>query len=332
MKNSITSFSQKNKILIPNIKEKIGEKLKELELTPEIPIEKFLKTYKTNKHRYFSPCKTKKGGVVGFYARLHNNLDAKQKFINEIKFLEILKKEKIKIKKFVPKILDARIETDFEWFIREHPKPLPLGHSRKAFSPISLNIIKKTTKIVFDITKIPPEKFSEIKLKKFDIKNYLAKESFKGLANRGIIPEEVSWQAIKMVEKTLPLLEKENSCFVHGDLNLGNILANQKEIWIIDWELIHLNNFAYDIGYLWAHLWEEKQSLRKKMMESYIANLSSSQFLKFKKLLPIVASYIALGGIEFKKRETKINRELRRNFYIKLLKSATKNFNALIKV
>ena len=94
----------------------------------------------------------------------------------------------------------------------------------------------------------------------------------------------------------MPLLEKENHYISQGDLNLDNIIIDEKNNpWLIDWELIHLNNFAYDIGYLWAHLWEAKKEFRQKLISKYIKHLNKNELLKFKKLLQVVASYLSLG-------------------------------------
>ena len=332
MKNYTTNSYQKNKILIPEIEKKIERKIKELKLNPEISIKKFLLYHKTGKHRYLSPCYNKEGKKIAFYVRLHNNLDASQKFIREIKFLKKVKKRNLEIKKIIPKLIDYGIEKDFEWFKREYSDLTPLGHSRKAFSPLSLSVLKKIVKSVLEISKINPRKFPEIKLKKFNVKNYFASKVYEDLVKKKVISKEISKKMSEKIKKTLPLLEKENHYFCHGDLNLGNILSDQKEIQIIDWELINLNNFAYDIGYLWAHLWEVKKSLRNKFMEIYLKNLDSPSLAKFKKLLPIIASYLSLGGIGFKKeKEKKESFKRRKRFYAELLRNSLEDFNKLIK-
>jgi hypothetical protein len=316
-------------ILIPKIEKKIEIKLKELQLNPEITPREFLKIHKTGKHRYFSPCLEKDGKIVAFYARLHDNLDAKEKFIREINFLKRLKGINSKIKKIVPAILNYGVEKDFEWLKREYPKASPLGRSRELIQRPSPELIKEITGSILEISKISPRNFPG--LKNFDCQNYLSKGEYEGLQKRGIISEELRKKIFKMIKGNLPLLEKENRYFCHGDMNLGNILSDKKDIWFIDWELIHLNNFAYDIGYFWAYLWEAKISFRQKLIKSFIRNLDSQKFLKFKKLLPIVVSYLSLGGIEYRKGREKIKiLEKRRNFYLRLLENCAKKFEILV--
>jgi len=318
-------------ILIREIDEKIEKKLKELSLKPEISPQEFSKIHKFGKHRYFSSCLTEKNERVSFYSRLHNNLDAKEKFIREISFLKEIQKSKFEIKKSIPKILDYGIEKDFEYLLREYITAPPLGKSRNITHPLSKKNLDKLIKIIFEISKIKPKKLN-FKLKKFNSKNYLVPQIYEGLVKKNIISKELYQKMTKLIKNNFSLLEKESHCFCHGDLNLGNILSDQKKFWIIDWELIHLNNFAYDIGYLVAHLWEAKRSFRQKLMEFYLKKLPTKNLLKFKKLLPVVVSYLSLGGIELRKEDEK--KEIfqkRRKFYVELLRNCL-NFNKLIKV
>ncbi len=318
------------KILIVGIEKKIERKLKELNLKPKVSPKEFLEIHGGGKHRYFSPCK-KGEEMVAFYARLHDNLDAKEKFIREIEFLEWVKKSQIKIKNLMPEILNSGLEKDFEWLVREYPRAPPLGTSRSIIQQPSLKIIAELTKAIFEISKLKPRNLPGIPLKKFNYRNYLAPGAYVNLLKRKIITADLFQKSSKKIQKLIPLLKKENHYFSHGDLNLGNILSDGKEIWIIDWELIHFNNFAYDIGYLWAHLWQAKREFRKKLIKSYLKNLNSTQLTKFKKLLPVVVSYLSLGGIEYKKEREKLKiLEKRRKFYLKLLENCTKDFETLI--
>jgi thiamine kinase-like enzyme len=288
-------------ILIPKIGEKIERKLKELELKPEISPKDFLKIHKSGKHRYFSVCRTKEGKRVGFYSRLHFNLDAKSKVVQEIKFLSKLKKSNLEIKKIVPQIIDSGIEKDFEWFVREFPRGEPLGFSRELFQKIDLKLVPRIVKIIFEILKIPANFFPEIK--SFKVENYLAKDIYSQLVKKGILEKNLVDSIQKFIRKNLNFLKKENRYFCHGDLNLGNIISDGKKIWLIDWELIRLNNFAYDIGYLWAHLWQAKKIFRQNLISEFLRKLPREKIEKFKILFPTVTSFLALGGIRFEKEK-----------------------------
>jgi thiamine kinase-like enzyme len=315
-------------ILIPKIGEKIEGKLRELKLKPEISPKEFLKIHKSGKHRYFSVCQTKEGKKVGFYSRLHFNLDAKNKIVQEIKFLSKLKESNLEIKKIIPQIRDFGIEKDFEWFVREFPVGEPLGYSRELLQKIDLKLVPKIVKIIFEILKIPANFFPEIK--SFKVENYLAKNVYSQLVNNGILEKSLADSIQNFIKKNLIFLKKENKYFSHGDLNLGNIISDGKNIWLIDWELIHLNNFAYDIGYLWSHLWQTKRFFRQNLISEFLRKLPREKIGKFKILFPTVASFLALGGIRFKEKK-KLDAEKRRKFYSQVFENCF-NFEKLIKL
>ncbi len=320
-------------ILIPNIEAKIDKKLKSLQLYPQITPHSFFKKYTKSKHRYFSPCKNQEGSLFGFYARCHNNKDAKKKFIQEINFLNSIKETESLINNSIPKIVRWKKENDFEWMLRKYVEGKTLGSSRKLTFPLERKTISQLAFLISEIKKIKLKQSSNLKLKKFVLKNYLSESLYANLSKKKIIPSLLSRKSIKNINSAMPLLEKENHYISQGDLNLGNIIIDKKNNpWLIDWELIHLNNFAYDIGYLWAHLWEVKREFRQKLILEYIKHLDKNELLKFKKLLPIVASYLSLGGICIKhSKEKKIKLEKRRIFYVRLLTNCLKSFEELVR-
>ena len=120
---------QKNKI-IPQIEKKIKRQLEKLNLVPEIDPIEFINKKKKIKHRYYSNCLDSKNKKIGFYARIHNNEDAKNKMIREMIFLrEVKKNKKLKINKYIPKFIDGEIKEDFEWFTREYVEGRSLGET-----------------------------------------------------------------------------------------------------------------------------------------------------------------------------------------------------------
>jgi len=322
------------RILIEGIKDEIDKKLKILGMKPEVSPSEFFRVHRSLKHRYFSPVEDKKETKRAFYARCHNNLDAKRKFIREANFLNKIQKSSYQIKSAIPKIILWRKEKNFEWMVREYIEGIPLEHNRELKSKIEQEKVKKLALLVNQISKINPSEFSTLKIERFNIKNYLAEDLLKGLSMEGILSSSVVGKLLKKIKKTMPLLERENKYFAQGDLNLGNIIVGEKnKLWIIDWELIHVNNFAYDICYLWVHLWNTEKKIRKALIEEYIKKLTKEKLSKFKKLLPVVASYLSLGGVKIKhEKEKEEYFEKRKRFYKSLLVNSTKNFENLIKV
>jgi len=319
--------------LIPSIEAKIDKKLKSLQLSPQITPRSFFKKHTDSKHRYFSPCKNQEGNLFAFYARCQNNENAKKKFVQEINFLNSIKETKLLINDSIPKIIKWRRENDFEWMFREYVKGKALGSNTKLAFPPQRKTINQLVLLISEIKKIKLKQSSNLKLKKFAFKNYLSESLHTDLSKKKIVSSSLSKKLIKNINSVMPLLKKENHYISQGDLNLGNIIIDGKNNpWLIDWELIHLNNFAYDIGYLWAHLWEAKKEFRQKLIPEYIKYLNKNELLKFKKLLPIVVSYLSLGEIYIQhSKEKKMKLKKRRGFYIRLLTNCLKSFKEFIK-
>lgn len=175
-----------------------------------------------------------------------------------------------------------------------------------------------------------PLKKLKVKLPKFNCQKYLNIPAYEKLVKKKLVGKKAVNNILAMIKKTMPLLKKENHYLSHNDLNLGNILLNRGKILIIDWELIHINNFAYDMSYLWTHLWQLKKDLRKKMIEIYLNNIPQSQAEKFKRLLPVITAYVSLGGILTEHKGKNIKQ--RKKFYKKILENCAGDFNQLIEI
>jgi hypothetical protein len=56
------------------------------------------------------------------------------------------------------------------------------------------------------------------------------------------------------VENTAERLLSTKTCLVHGDFSPKNILTGGDSRWVLDWEVAHVGDPAFDLGYLIAHL------------------------------------------------------------------------------
>ncbi|MCD6232767.1 phosphotransferase [bacterium] len=323
--------------LIPKIREKIEQKLKELNLKPLITPQKFIEKTKGEKHRYSSVCQDKKGKLIVFYARLHQNEDAKEKVTKELLFGKELRnknfKEKLLFSNFLPKYFDGAIEKDFEWFTREYVKEQPLGVNEKLTKKIDSREIELIASAICQISKTDVSLFGNIRLPMFPVKNYIQIPKTipfnKQLLNNGTNTQKLA----KLTERNYELLKRENKYLSHGDFNLGNIMETRKELKIIDWESMKVNNFAFDVAYLFMHLWEGNKKIRKELVEKYISLLPQTKKETFKVLFQIVVAYLALGGINVKPREIAATRlEKRKKFFQKVLQQAFSGFKALISI
>ncbi len=316
-------------MLIPQIKEKIEKILQKLELEADVSPSSFIEKRGLKKHRYFSLCTDKNKKRSIFFARIHNNENAKKKFITEIKFLNYIEKSDSKIKKIVPKIKNSEIKKDFEWLEREIIKPLPLFNQKKKINSFFNEISDKLASSIFEISKINNPKLN---LEKFNWKNYLNSSALNKSVKDNLISKDTSLKIKNLLKENFILLENENKYLSHGDLTLENIISDGKKVWIIDWERASLNNYSYDIGFLWSHLWEYKK-IRKNLLNHYLNKINKKSLTEFKKLFRITVSYLALGEVFLNLENEKIiNRKKRKDFFKKVLISSSNNFENLIKI
>lgn len=313
-------------MILSGVEKKIIKQLEKLNLRPAVSPAQFLRKY-PQKHRYFSRCFNETKQPVIFYCRLHDNLDAREKMIREIYFLKELKKTGYGLKQVTPRLLNYGLENNFEWLLKDYVAGKSMGDLTRSPLLRSPKLIKDLVENITLIARVKIKFPSESKINYFDCQKYIRKE---GLAN--ILKEKEMSRFEKMVSQAYPLLVKENNFLCHGDLNLGNVILDKhKKVWLIDWELVQLNNKFYDIAYFWSHCWREK-AFRQRLLGAYLDKLPSGELAKFKKIFPLPVFYLALGGIKLKrKRENKQRAETRKNFYKQALKNSLKGFEKLIK-
>ena len=317
---------------IPNINKKIEKLLKKLRFQPEVSPRAFLKKTKGGKHRYNSVCFNSKGKKLIFYARLHNNPDAKRKMMTEVllaKNTEMLNKLS-----YFPKYYQSKIAKSFEWFSREYIKENPLGNNEKLSRKLNDKQAKILAKALWQISQLSPNLLNHPCLKKSSPNEYLkAKQALKECLNKKIIDKELYKKGNVLFKENKELIKKEHKYICHGDINLGNLIFQKNNLKIIDWESMHINNFAFDIGYLFTHLWQAPRSFRKVLMRDYLTYLPKKKTQNFKSLFRLVILYLCLGGIFYKPKKIKNKRQLkkRRRFFKNLLKNSILGFEEIIK-
>lgn len=312
-------------LLIPNIDSKIEGKLKELNLKPKVKPKDFVKKKGDKKHRYFSLCIDESGKEILFYARIHNNIDARDKFITEIKFLCLAGQQGMG--NIAPQMFNYGIEKDFEWLAREELKPESLAQ----LSPrIISSVVSKNSDLlanyVFSISKVRANK---VNFKSFDWSNHFKFPNFDCLVDKRIINKNLSNSLVSMTRNIAGDFKKNCHYLSHGDLTLENILSDKKDFWIIDWERTCFNNYAYDIAFLWMHLWNN-HSGRKKLISSYIKKVNKNDFKLF---FPTIVSYLAMGEVLMNfEKEKALDRTKRKSFCKQVLKYSVEDFNKLIRL
>lgn len=316
---------------VPDIDKKIENLLKKLRFQPEVSPRAFVKKTKGGKHRYSSVCFDSEGKKLIFYARLHNNRDAKRKMITEI----LLAKDTKMLNKlsFFPKYYQSGIAKGFEWFSREYIKESPLGDNEKLNKKIDSKQAKILAKASWQISQLAPNFRNHPCLKKTPPSRYLkTKQILKECLDKKIINKELYKKGNVLFEENKELIRKEHKYICHGDVNLGNLIFQKNNLKIIDWESMHIDNFAFDIGYFFTHLWQAPRSFRKVLIKNYLTHLPKKKIRNFKSLFRLVVLYLCLGGISHKPKRIKNKQQLkkRRRFFKNLLKNSILGFEEII--
>jgi thiamine kinase-like enzyme len=314
--------------LIPKITEKINKVLEKKELFPKETPEDFIKKTGGKKHRYSTVCQDKKGKKFIFYARLHDSLYEKERMITEVKIAEVLKKRNYQ---FLPKYIDGKIEKDFEWLQREYFNETPL-EDKKEIEKLKRKLSKKEIlKICIALLNFQKIKISYFPfLKKFNLKKYL--ELPKQIEEKGIFPPKKIEELKKFLKENLKILKRENKYLCHGDFQIGNIISDRKTVKIIDLESARISNFAFDICFLWARLWKERETA-KKLLDYFFKILPETKRGTFKILFRLNSLFIGFHSFVQEPREyDKKTIKKRKKFFFDVLNKALISFEELKRI
>lgn len=316
--------------LIPDISRKIEKVLEKLKLKPLILPQRFIEKTKGEKHRYSSVCLDKQGNKLIFYARLRGTDFEKNRMRTEVLIAkEIIKKGGLEI---IPRYFQAQIvNDDFEWLTREY-FPYPVLELKREIEKLRKKISKEgISRIVKGIYELNHSFLSEFPfLKKFNIGGYLnCGNTAYSLQKEGVLEKEECDKLNKFLKENEKLLAKENRYFCHGDFQIGNIILSGKKVKIIDLESAHINNFCFDISFMFSRLWRETKT-RKSLIKIYFESLPEKEKLIFPNLFRIDTFFNACHNFRTKPLEYNENQiKERRDFAKKLMKSAIKEFESL---
>lgn len=276
------------KNLIPGIEGFIEHTLKQLKLKPDISPRDFVGKHQGKKHRYATSAQTADGRTIIFYARLHNNSDAKQKFLCDIAYLKKLHGTGI-THQYVPRVYQASIQKNKEWFTREYITERPLGSIHEALAPLKNRDVPRFVRFFSDLQAIPILKKSHLAKRDGDFSNPIAEGNFRR------VQKHFSAQERKLVKKflrsTYHIFNVKTTHAVHGDCHPGNILYGPQHMSLIDWETVHLNLRVMDIAYLYAGL-AHAPSFRRALLAAFEKRITWKK--EFHELFPVGAVFYAL--------------------------------------
>jgi len=299
----------------------VREKLKELSLTPKLPLSSFKKK---RKRFYSSPCVSK----VFF----------KMLLVEENWVGRLLKREAIATKALtnipnlnIPGFVSADIENMPYWFIHEYlPGPL-VGHFYRIYKQgrkkeiirkivdnlLALQSVKKgaTSRIPFLGKRGYEAHFNIIKKRESLIKD-----------KRGIDFKSI-YQLAKKQEK---YFKKADFVLTHGDFTLANFFTNKNKVYITDWEHTRLDNRAADISHLWIQTWKFP-AWRKELLSCFISKLPKNKQNRFKEIFRLIIITEALGELAYSiyicpKNQVNDSKRSAK----KTIESSLKGFNSLL--
>ena len=329
---------------IPEIEKKIASILKELSLQPEISPQEFIKITSGIKHRYYSSC-SRENKIYFFYALLKRDEKNKTKFIRELKIAKLLLKNKYVLAEYFPLYIDSSdLDSQCLWILTENIPSFVLEDKKRAEKSIrslEKKEIQSLTQIIFDFN----HHFLDSRIEKMiKIDQFKAEQEYKkllkvlvSLKNNGIVDSQLLRKIQLFVLDNRRLLNYENKYFVHGDIHLGNIFIYKKggevKIKIIDWELYHLNNFAYDIAFFYSRLWRESK-LRQTMLSEFLNIIPKGKTSIFKRLFKLNLIYFSTtygidsSPLEFNQEEL----SKRKQWFKKLLLHSVDDFEIYLKI
>lgn len=324
--------------------ERINQIVFQLNLKPFVTPEKFIEKTKGIKHRYYTPC-VQNGKKYFFYALLKKEKKSKEKFLKELRLANFLINTKPKqLLPHLPNYIKTSLQTSQPpWILVDWTNNPVLEDKKNAEVSIHKLNYKETKQLVETIIKINQflqntDWQKKLKIEKFNLKQAWQKiiSNLEILYHKGFKHDK-----IKVIKKNLnsdfQLWNKENHYFCHGDLHLGNIIYHKvnSEISfkIIDWELYHINNFAYDVSFLFSRLWQERK-MRNDLIKKYLSFLPKNKIEVFKKLFKANLTYFAIiyglksSPLEFTKAQVK----KRQAWFKKLINLYFTNFGNYLKI
>lgn len=312
-------------LLLPDIVKKIENKLNELQLKPEVSPFSFVEKTLGKKHRYASVCKNKEGKKMIFYASLHKKPYERKRMLVEAKLAQYFKTHPLK---HIPLYYNSEIKKDLIWITREYFPDLPIEDLHK-IETLKRKLTKKELgaipKIIVELNNLNANNF--FYLEKFNTKKYTELADL--IAENKITQKQEIEKLKNFIEDNKMLLKRENKYLTHGDFQIGNIIACNNKVNIIDLESAHINNFAFDISFFSTRLWQNLPE-RNKIIQNYLDLIPKEKKEDFKILFRIDSAYIGFHSFKAKPREHTLEQiKKRKVFFRKLLKACSQSFEEL---
>ncbi len=237
---------------------------------------------------YTVVCVDKNNKKVIFKMRTENYPETRNFFRKEIRINQLFA-DCYKDRKDLsaPKYIDGNYKTAPEWMIYDYIEGKPMGDfysgfNKKMISKFSVGSFINSMKMVHSMSSVIGSG-NLIKLEKKGYEYYKKElDMYSGRLKPFFLEKEVK-KAREVLNSYRDLLDESCVIITHGDLHAGNIIiTDKKQIAVIDWFYVHLNNIAFDVAFLYMErLYGDK--LRKEILINFI-----KEFVENKEIFSIL--------------------------------------------
>ncbi len=287
--------------ILPDIKNKIEKRLKELELKPKSSINQAIKN---ERHLFSSICYTKTGKKVFFKTLLRNEKHFYLSLLREMKTVKFLT-ESPAFKNFnITPYLDGNIKDSPHWFTHDYIEGDIIGDFYEIHSPYQnkkyISLIVKNLRVLQSIPKAVINKIQgavkEIRVVNYKAYPRLVKEFRDSVKEPNLeIDFNKIYEFLADYQNYLPSFKK---IITHGDFTLANHIFSKGKIYLTDWEWVRLDNIASDIAHLWIQTWLYPQ-WRKTLLSTFLSSFPNKEQEEFKKTFRLTTIIQSLAEIRW---------------------------------
>lgn len=315
----------------------IDEKIKALAKKEGFVLKKPIREFVEKRKRFYAACVQKDGKSLFLKARLADDNGSIFALEKEMRITKILTENgKISGKVNFTKFAGGSFNEIPEWYTHEYVEGKLLGSfyempTKNEKEIYAINVVKNLIGLqsVSDIFKSEAEKSGIMKhIKKRGYEDYRNTIEFyrKEKVGNGKINFE---KILALAEENKTILDKD-LVVAHGDFTLANqIVSENDEIYLSDWESVRIDNLAADLTHLWAQTW--RYSLwRKKLLEAFLNSLPEDKKEKFKNIFRITAIEQSLAEIRW--NSVLCDKKYKKgviDMSIKVIKTALEGFDGL---
>lgn len=278
--------------MLKNIKNNVFSLFKDLGLELKSENIKELETSIEEKRRFYTDSIDEE---LFLKIKLQENIKVTKDINREIGIYKVLNKRFKQKERFFPQLISYGKYKNLFWFLQKREKGKLTGEMNKDFGMkkgfLSTVSPSRIAKLIFLYQNVKPNIDLYCRGGWWywqDFNHY--KESFldkfvNSKLNRNLLSRKDIRLAEKILEKNKKILDKEAVYLSHSDLYPNNLLfTKERKFIILDWGLVNLNNFAFDVAfiYLLAH---RSKSWQENFLNTYLNHRKEKN--RFKELFKI---------------------------------------------